>query len=199
MTTSEPGSPGRGLCFDAGRPRRKSRFTSCCPVPGPAPPSALPPFYYLHVDGRPTGQVSSRGGSRGAGLPVWRSTRRGDECLFPVPEHEPREGRRHTWFIPTAPPTRAVYPNLLHPVDAQRTFVPLGFTVNEAELTSVAPPVSTQPRGVALGTARFRPRGAGGVRSFLSCGRLGGGHGQAMMPLRGRRAKCLETRLRFSM
>lgn len=116
--------------------------------------------------GRPTGRVSSRGGSRGAGLSVWRSTRRGDECLFPVPEHEPREGRRHTRFIPTAPPTRAVYPNLLHPVDAQRTSVPLGFTVNEAELTSVAPPVSTQPRGVALGTACFRPRGAGGVRSF---------------------------------
>lgn len=101
-------------------------------------------------------QGSPSGGARVEGM----------NAFSPVPEHEPREGRRHTRFIPTAPPTRAVYPNLLHPVDAQRTFVPLGFTVNEAELMSVAPPVSTQPRGVALGTARFRPRGAGGVRSF---------------------------------
>lgn len=161
MTTSEPGSPGRGLCFDAARPQRKSRFTSCCPVPGPAP-SALSPSHYVHVDGE-TNLTSLFQRTI-----TWNKVVRLEKCTSsgcmpappPPPECEPREGRRHTWFIPPAPPTCTVYLNILQPVDAQCTFALLGLILNEVELISVAPPVSTQPCGVALGTARFHPRRA---------------------------------------
>lgn len=105
------------------------------PVPGPALPSALSPSCYLHVD-RETNLTRSLLEEKYVeqDSPAWRSALRVCVCLFTFLEYQPLEGRRHTLFIPTAPPTRIIYLNFFRLADTQRMFVLLRFILNEVEL-----------------------------------------------------------------